>query len=142
MAKVNKSGEQCGIVCNKCHLVSTLYWTEMCPSYLIFKIENFKMENRTLDNCLFMNEFSQEIWCYFSTHIFSKAFCFVKMSMPSGSNSVNRNTAFATCDASQYWLPEIFTKSDLNDIETAAGFSRKYRAHYFFLFIRIVTSVW
>jgi hypothetical protein len=61
----------------------------------------------------------------FSPFIFSKASCFVKMSMPSGSNRVDHDTANATCKASQYWLPEILTQKDLTAIETAGGFSGK-----------------
>jgi hypothetical protein len=48
----------------------------------------------------------------------------------SGSNNVNRDTALATCEAKQYWLPEIFTKRDLSAIETAAGFSSKFWTIY------------
>jgi len=45
--------------------------------------------------------------------------------MPSGSNSVDHDTANATCKTSQYWLPEILTQKDLTAIETAGGFSGK-----------------
>ena len=45
----------------------------------------------------------------------------------SGSNSVDRDTAFAMCNANQYWLPEILTNSDLYRIEIAAGFYSEYR---------------
>jgi hypothetical protein len=48
--------------------------------------------------------------------------CYQKVAMPSGKTGVTRDEAKSQCQASGFWLPEMFARPDFNTAQTAAAF--------------------